>query len=283
MAPAKKFDPQDHMMKVQGNADYLETKWRLVWFREQFPNGIIETEPLEWTDQRAVFRATVTAVDENGQVKGRATGTKSCTQKQFPRGHIEKAETGAIGRALACLGFGTQFEPEFDEGELLADSPVQRSRLDPLQHVPNAVDSDGMVTSETGMRLPASAYSVDEHIEMASRVRTPVAREVAPGRAETPNATPDPAWQKANARAHAVIPDHALLHDAAVAKYGVASVKDLTAAQLTQLADIEEGKADAETVAKWQAWKQKRTAAQAELMPGTDAVPNRRTADSFTN
>lgn len=38
---------------------------------------------------------------------------------------IEKAETGAIGRALALVGFGTQFcADELDEGPRLADSPA---------------------------------------------------------------------------------------------------------------------------------------------------------------
>ena len=120
------FDPKKHLMKVKGGADYLEVKWRLVWFREQFPAGVIESEALHMDDKVAIFRATVTAVDENGVHKGSATGYKRCTADQFKFGHIEKAETGAIGRALACLGFGTQFEPEFDEGDQIVDSPVER-------------------------------------------------------------------------------------------------------------------------------------------------------------
>lgn len=120
------FDPKKHLMKVKGGADYLEVKWRLVWFREQFPAGVIESEALHMDDNTAIFKATVTAVDENGVHKGSATGYKRCTAQQFKFGHIEKAETGAIGRALACLGFGTQFEPEFDEGDQIVDSPVER-------------------------------------------------------------------------------------------------------------------------------------------------------------
>ena len=38
----------------------------------------------------------------------------------------EKAETKAVGRALAMLGYGTQFAPELDEGERIVDSPVER-------------------------------------------------------------------------------------------------------------------------------------------------------------
>lgn len=119
------FNPKDHLTKLKG-ADYLEVKWRLVWFRDQWPNGIMETEPVEITDDVAIFRAKVTAIDENGVVRGSATGYKTCTPSQFKFGYVEKAETGALGRALACLGFGTQFEPEFDEDEdFIADAPVK--------------------------------------------------------------------------------------------------------------------------------------------------------------
>ena len=46
------------------------------------------------------------------------------TARGFPD-YVEKAETGAIGRALGVLGYGTQFAPEFDEGtERIVDSPM---------------------------------------------------------------------------------------------------------------------------------------------------------------
>jgi len=42
--------------------------------------------------------------------------------------YIDKAETGAIGRALAICGYGTLQAPEFDEQDRLADSPVERPK-----------------------------------------------------------------------------------------------------------------------------------------------------------
>lgn len=126
MTTSKKagFNPADHLMKLKGK-DYLPVAWRLVWFRERYPNGNIDTEAIQLTDTTAVFRATITAIGEGGEVLGRATSHKSQSKHGFSD-YIEKAETGAIGRALAALGFGTQFDPELDEGERLADSPVQR-------------------------------------------------------------------------------------------------------------------------------------------------------------
>jgi hypothetical protein len=69
----------------------------------------------------AIFRAV--AKDGKG---GIGTGTKSEKAASFPD-FIEKAETGAIGRALAALGFGTQFAPELDEQHRIVDSPVART------------------------------------------------------------------------------------------------------------------------------------------------------------
>jgi hypothetical protein len=55
-------------------------------------------------------------------------GDKMETRDDFAD-FVEKAETGAIGRALAMCGYGTQFAPELSEGDLesgriaYADSP----------------------------------------------------------------------------------------------------------------------------------------------------------------
>jgi len=150
--PKHRFDPNDHLRQMKskdGPQDYLDVKWRLVWFREQCPQGTIETEEIlidldreveeevfVWNNERrrsekiikhgtgyARFRAVAT--DGKG---GSATGTKTENAAAFPD-FVEKAETGAIGRALAALGYGTQFAPEYDSGtesEPLVDSPVDR-------------------------------------------------------------------------------------------------------------------------------------------------------------
>ena len=172
------FDPKKHLMKVKGGADYLEVKWRLVWFREQFPAGVIESEALHMDDNTAIFKATVTAVDENGVHKGSATGYKRCTAQQFKFGHIEKAETGAIGRALACLGFGTQFEPEFDEGDQIVDSPVERPQTARNAPKPaNTTPDKGPDKSKVMARLHALASEAGlSHDDLRALVqaKTPV-------------------------------------------------------------------------------------------------------------
>ena len=126
------FTPGDHLMQLksrEGSKDYLPVQWRLVWFRQECPQGTIDTEEMDVDTERecsvetsiwnpntrrydkliktakgyARFRATI--CDGKG---GRATGTKSECRASF-EDYIEKAETGAIGRALAALGYGTAF------------------------------------------------------------------------------------------------------------------------------------------------------------------------------
>ena len=119
------FNPNDHMMKLKGK-DYLQVAWRLVWFRDPddgCPNYGLETELLEHGEDWAVFRAKIT--DANGRVI--STGHGSESKKDFGD-YLEKAETKAVGRALAMLGYGTQFAAdELDEGERIVDSPVDRT------------------------------------------------------------------------------------------------------------------------------------------------------------
>lgn len=120
------FNPQEHMTNLKGK-DYLEVKWRLVWFREDHPNGAITTEVLGY--EPLLVKAYVHT--ESGALL--STGHASATAKAgavWSGRDIEKAETAAIGRALGHAGYGTQFEPD-SEGDYLADSPVERTPRNP--------------------------------------------------------------------------------------------------------------------------------------------------------
>src|SRR5450755_851847 len=170
------FNPNEHVMQLkskEGSKDYLPVQWRLVWFREQCPEGTIDTEEVcvemdremtvevyVWNNEKrrsekvqktakgyARFRAVVT--DGKG---ARATGTGSECAADF-NDFIEKAETKAIGRALAALGYGTQFAPELDEGQRLADSPANRtgSHSDNVQN-----DTSNHSNGEKGASVSAS-------------------------------------------------------------------------------------------------------------------------------
>ncbi len=103
----KTFDASKYLTDLNGR-DYLEVKWRLLWLRTEHPDAVVETELVKHDAELALFRARV-AVPGSGE----ATGWGSETADDF-EDFIEKAETKALGRALAALGFGTQFCEDFD-------------------------------------------------------------------------------------------------------------------------------------------------------------------------
>lgn len=111
------------LMNLKGKK-YLMVAYRIQWFTEEEPSFSIDTEFLVLDDEQTVCRATICTFDEKGELIRKATSTKRETKKDFPD-HTEKAETGAIGRALIELGYGTQFAlSDLDEGNRLADSPL---------------------------------------------------------------------------------------------------------------------------------------------------------------
>jgi hypothetical protein len=102
---------------------YLQVAHRLVWFREEKPDWPIKTEFIQLTDTYSICKAEV--YDTAGIM--RAMAHKREDKADF-KDFMEKSETSAIGRALAMLGYGTQFAPDLDEGERLADSPVDAAK-----------------------------------------------------------------------------------------------------------------------------------------------------------
>lgn len=118
------FNPRAHMMNLKGK-DYLPVAFRLVWFKDEHPNGSVTTEIIAF-DPIPVIRANVYA--EGGVLLATGHGTATTRQGAIWSGReIEKAETAAIGRALAHAGYGTQFTGE-DERDNIADSPVERKQ-----------------------------------------------------------------------------------------------------------------------------------------------------------
>jgi len=114
------FNPKEHLSKIKGK-DYLEVKWRLVWFREDHPDYEIDTEFILLDIDQGV--AVCRAIIKDNESRQLACGTKTEYKASF-FDYVEKSETGAIGRALATLGYGTQFAPELEEGDRIVDSPT---------------------------------------------------------------------------------------------------------------------------------------------------------------
>jgi hypothetical protein len=153
MPDPRPFDPAAHLTKVTGR-DYLEVKWRLVWLRSDHPNATIDTEILSYDPEKAHahVKATITLPDTGA----RATAHKQEDAKGF-RDYLEKAETGAVGRALAMLGYGTQFAPEFD-GDTIAnpvDSPIPSIRKEVLP-------KDELDTARSALFAQAAAVGISD-------------------------------------------------------------------------------------------------------------------------
>lgn len=150
------FNPNDHMMKLKGK-DYLEVKWRVVWFREDHPDWCINTDCIAQDQDHAIFKAII--CDENGIQKSAGHGSES--KKDFAD-FLEKAETKAIGRALAMLGYGTQFvADELDEGERIVDSPVNRKPEQPKEQ-PKPVEAKPAKSMKGLMEKAMLAYGMDQ-------------------------------------------------------------------------------------------------------------------------
>lgn len=109
-------------IKVQGNKQYLPVPARVQWFRGEHPDWTISTSvvELQWTEGYAVMRAEV--LDDTGRLI--ASGMKTETRKGFGD-FVEKAETGAVGRALARAGYGTEDALDL-EGDRYADAPIEQ-------------------------------------------------------------------------------------------------------------------------------------------------------------
>jgi hypothetical protein len=100
------FDPRQHLRELDNGAQYLDVKWRLHWLRSEHPEAQIETDLLAVEGDMAVCKATVRLPD-GGSATGHASAPRSTGSAW-----IEQAETRAIGRALAALGYGAEYADE---------------------------------------------------------------------------------------------------------------------------------------------------------------------------
>jgi uncharacterized protein YbdZ (MbtH family) len=185
------FDPTQYLSKFDGR-DYLEVKWRLLWLRSEHPDARITTEIVQHNEESgfALFRAEVEIPGG-----GRATGWGSETVRDF-HDYIEAAETKAIGRALAALGYGTQFCQDFDfsakarPGTMqVVDSPVNLAeprnvinRASSFGNGSNAVRERAAggfkdATGNDGGRMPAEGDEFD-HLPPPAVERLPGSSQV---------------------------------------------------------------------------------------------------------
>jgi hypothetical protein len=204
------FDPKRHVIRVQGGREYLPVSARLVWFRGEHPDWGIVTNPIEINleKQYAIFSAQIF----NAEGKLMASATKFENVRGF-QDFLEKAETGAVGRALALCGYGTQFAPELEEGPRFQGSPMgagnrftPRSngpmngngtngnsgmRPAPQRSEPAPREEDEIFDDEAPVASPAPRISVPATARPAPSLNSPVTRVREPERENIDPAGPD--------------------------------------------------------------------------------------------
>lgn len=153
------FDPKKHLIQLKGKW-YLETKWRLMWMRDEHPDWRVGTEivsldpPLVKAAVYDADGATVATGHGGANDKGNAVWSGRA---------VEKAETAALGRALAHAGYGTQWLES--DANHLADSPVEprangnRDKRSDAQRLGNG--GDRRVTTTTN-EAPANVTDLDD-------------------------------------------------------------------------------------------------------------------------
>lgn len=124
---------RDKFTKVRGGGDYLGVRYRLLWMRAEHPSWTTKVVPhtIDWDAGIAIIVGQI--YDETGRLI--AEDMKTETRKDFGD-FVEKACTGALGRALACAGYGTEGALELDEGVSertgdlrIADAPVNAAPI----------------------------------------------------------------------------------------------------------------------------------------------------------
>lgn len=148
--------------------EYMPVAQRLIWFREENKHELsITTELLSVTDKRAVAKATIS---KGGIVLSQ--GTKAEDIADF-KDFIEKAETGSIGRALAHLGYGTQFAPELEEGERIVDAPQSKvvnlspqKEYNPYPDIIKSTIKINGIANDVVLKLLKDTYNVDKLVKL---------------------------------------------------------------------------------------------------------------------
>lgn len=117
---ASAFDPAQHLRTLEDGSEYLDARWRLVWFLESHSEYTITSNLVHLSVRLAVVKVTITL--PGGRT---AEGLGMAAAHDVYR-HVETAQTHALARALAMLGFGTESALDF-ETAAPADAGVKSS------------------------------------------------------------------------------------------------------------------------------------------------------------
>jgi hypothetical protein len=222
----------------QGMQDYLDVKWRVAWLRAEFPTAQIVTEQIEGDSEHARFKCTITLA--NGAI---SSGHGSETATDFPD-FYEKAETKAIGRACAVLGYGTDAATDFDDGEPMdGRAAAKDERATRQADGPDGTDNVTPIGAASRTRPEAASAPAPSRLPATRRAPSNGLSQPEANGASTAVATP-PADDPSNVHQHAQLQslvEHGFDLEARMEALKVGGIGELTREQAKEL--IIEGRA----------------------------------------
>lgn len=149
------FEPKNYLREEtteDGRSFYLDTKFRLLWYRLKYPDGKLVKIPKALNKDYATFEVRVYShkddPTENFLANGFASRYKDDENEKFGLNFVESAETAALGRALKDAGFGTQFcDVALPNDQTIVDAGINISFDVSNENLPNP-DEDGNPVSE---------------------------------------------------------------------------------------------------------------------------------------
>lgn len=184
------FEPKDYLRKEvseDGVSFYLDTKYRLLWFRLKYDNGKIVKIPKALNKEYATFEVRIYAdkndAEDNFLANGFASRYKDDSNEKFGLNFVESAETAALGRALKDAGFGTQFcdialpndqtivdagvHISFDLGNEEITTPVEENETGTTASSAATIASDEDTTVNASVTAATTTEPVAEKIELS--------------------------------------------------------------------------------------------------------------------
>lgn len=150
------------LLNLRGK-EYLQVAHRIQWFREEKQDWVIETNFIRLEENYAVCKATI--LDNEKNIKSMAHKRED---KQHFADFMEKSETGAIGRALALLGYGTQFTAdELDEGKRIVDAPLNKTPQNETKSMNSGVLNKNNIVTPKQPKINAFKSISDEQRKLA--------------------------------------------------------------------------------------------------------------------
>jgi len=157
--PAPEFDASRYLRTIKvrggGEAQYLPAAARILWARHDHPTAQIVTEIVLASENMARFKCTITL--PTGAV---ATGHGQETASSFAD-FFEKAETVAVSRALAILGYGTEGAYDLEDRQ-----PEQTGRASTGDRVRKTDPMHGSAASWFRRELPRRGMTLPQRFEL---------------------------------------------------------------------------------------------------------------------